>query len=95
MMTIMSMPRTRKELSHERIVKVARSMAPVLIHGESGTGKELAARALHANSHRADKAWVAVNCSAIPENLLEAGFDGEPQGQFADFRPELPMIFRW
>ncbi|HEY8358039.1 MAG TPA: response regulator, partial [Ramlibacter sp.] len=48
----------------ERIEKVARSMAPVLVRGESGTGKELAARAIHACSHRADAAFVAVNCSA-------------------------------
>ena len=55
----------------DRIVKVARSMAPVLIRGESGTGKELVASALHATSHRAGGPWVAVNCSAIPESLLE------------------------
>ncbi|MBS0403600.1 MAG: sigma-54-dependent Fis family transcriptional regulator, partial [Proteobacteria bacterium] len=56
----------------QRIAKVARSMAPVLIHGESGTGKELVARALHASSQRAGGPLVAVNCGAIPENLLEA-----------------------
>lgn len=66
----------------ERIVKVARSMAPVLISGESGTGKELAARAIHANSHRWQGALVAVNCSAIPENLLEAEFFGAKKGAY-------------
>lgn len=66
----------------ERIAKVARSMAPVLIRGESGTGKELAARALHANSHRAQGPWVAVNCSAIPEALLEAEFFGAKKGAY-------------
>lgn len=66
----------------ERIVKVARSMAPVLIRGESGSGKELVARALHANSHRCAGALVAVNCSAIPENLLEAEFFGALQGAY-------------
>jgi two-component system response regulator PilR (NtrC family) len=66
----------------ERIVKVARSMAPVHIWGESGTGKELVATALHANSHRASGAWVAVNCSAIPENLLEAEFFGAKKGSY-------------
>ena len=60
----------------ERIGKVARSMAPVLVRGESGTGKGAAARALHTCSHRADGPFVAVNCSAIPENLLEAEFFG-------------------
>lgn len=66
----------------DRIAKVARSMAPVLVRGESGTGKELAARALHANSHRADGPLVAVNCSAIPESLLEAEFFGAKKGAF-------------
>ncbi len=66
----------------ERIAKVARSMAPVLVHGESGTGKELAALALHANSHRAAGPLVAVNCSAIPESLLEAEFFGARKGSY-------------
>ena len=66
----------------ERIVKVARSMAPVLVLGESGTGKELVASALHANSHRCSGPWVAVNCSAIPENLLEAEFFGAKKGSY-------------
>ena len=66
----------------ERIAKVARSMAPVMVTGESGTGKELVACALHANSHRAGHALVAVNCSAIPENLLEAEFFGAKKGAY-------------
>ena len=66
----------------ERIVKVSRSMAPVLIQGESGTGKELVACALHATSHRAAGPWVAVNCSAIPENLLETEFFGAKKGAY-------------
>ena len=65
-----------------RIAKVARSMAPVLVRGESGTGKELAARALHACSHRAEGPFVAVNCSAIPESLLEAEFFGARKGSY-------------
>ena len=66
----------------ERISKVARSMAPVLIQGESGTGKELVAGALHTNSHRAVGPFTAVNCSAIPENLLEAEFFGAKKGAY-------------
>ena len=70
------------QMVRERIVKVARSMAPVLVRGESGTGKELVANALHANSHRAHGPWIAVNCGAIPENLLEAEFFGAKKGAY-------------
>ncbi len=66
----------------QRIGRVARSMAPVLIRGESGTGKELVARAVHANSHRAAGPLVAVNCGAIPEALLEAEFFGACKGSY-------------
>lgn len=66
----------------QRIAKVARGMAPVLVHGESGTGKELVARALHACSQRAHGPMVAVNCGAIPENLLEAEFFGARKGSY-------------
>jgi two-component system, NtrC family, response regulator PilR len=65
-----------------RIVKVAGSMAPVLIRGDSGTGKELVARAVHGCSHRWASPFVAVNCSAIPENLLEAEFFGARKGAY-------------
>jgi two-component system response regulator PilR (NtrC family) len=70
------------KLVRERVTKVARSMAPVMVSGESGTGKELVANALHANSHRASGPWVAVNCGAIPENLLEAEFFGAKKGAY-------------
>jgi len=69
-------------LVKERIAKVARGMAPVLVRGESGTGKELVARAIHACSHRAEGPFVAVNCSAIPEALLEAEFFGARKGSY-------------
>ncbi|MDP3520198.1 MAG: sigma-54 dependent transcriptional regulator [Hydrogenophaga sp.] len=66
----------------QRIERVARSMAPVLVQGESGTGKELVARALHGCSHRAGGPFVAVNCGAIPESLIEAEFFGVRKGAY-------------
>jgi two-component system, NtrC family, response regulator PilR len=66
----------------ERISKVANSMAPVLICGESGTGKELVASALHGSSHRRSGPFVAVNCGAIPENLMESEFFGVRKGAY-------------
>jgi len=66
----------------ERVQRVARSMAPVLVLGESGTGKELVARALHRCSHRAGGPFVAVNCGAIPDTLLEAEFFGVRKGAY-------------
>src|SRR5574344_1079812 len=78
----------------ERIRKVAPSMAPVLITGESGTGKELAARALHACSHRSHGPWVAVNCGAIPEHLLEAEFFGARKGAYTGAHSDRQGFFQ-
>jgi two-component system response regulator PilR (NtrC family) len=64
------------------VAKVARSQAPVHISGESGTGKELVARLIHENGARAENAFVAVNCGAIPGELMESEFFGHKKGSF-------------
>ncbi|MCF5652420.1 response regulator, partial [Pseudomonas syringae] len=62
--------------------RVAKSDSTVLISGESGTGKEVLARFIHQNSPRADKPFIAINCAAIPDNMLEATLFGHEKGSF-------------
>ena len=74
--------------------KVARSMAPVLVQGESGTGKELVARAIHEVSVRSAQPFIAVNCSAIPDHLLEAEFFGYRRGAFTGAQEDREGFFQ-
>jgi two-component system response regulator PilR (NtrC family) len=76
------------------VERVARSMAPVLVHGESGTGKELVARAIHLVSPRGAMPFVAVNCGAIPDTLLEAEFFGYRKGAFTGATEDREGFFQ-
>jgi two-component system response regulator AtoC len=75
------------------IAKIADYKTTVLISGESGTGKELVARALHRRSSRRGGAFVAVNCGAIPENLLESELFGHKKGAFTDANADRRGLF--
>ena len=77
----------------ETIQKVGPTAATVLINGESGTGKEVIARTLHKASPRADKPWVAVNCAALPENLLESEMFGHVKGAFTGAYADKEGLF--
>ncbi|MDD5351155.1 MAG: sigma-54 dependent transcriptional regulator [Chthoniobacteraceae bacterium] len=72
----------RMQQVYNLIAKVADTDSTILIQGESGTGKELVARALHFNSRRQHHPFVAINCSALPENLLESELFGHKKGAF-------------
>lgn len=73
---------TEMQKVYQRIMRVASTNSTVLITGESGTGKELAARAIHENSPRKDKPFVAVDCSSLAETLLESELFGHVKGSF-------------
>jgi len=75
------------------VQKVAPTNTTVLIEGESGTGKEVVARALHELSPRAERAFVAVNCGAIPEQLIESELFGHAKGAFTDARTARRGLF--
>lgn len=78
----------------EQIAKLARSQAPVYISGESGSGKELAARAIHQNSSRASEAFIAVNCGAIPRDLVESELFGHVKGSFSGADSDKQGLFQ-
>jgi two-component system response regulator PilR (NtrC family) len=77
----------------QMIEKLARSQAPVYISGESGSGKELAARLIHLQSSRREAPFVAINCGAIPENLMESEFFGYKKGAFTGANQDKPGLF--
>ena len=78
----------------ERIHKVSRTNAPVWITGESGTGKELVARLIHTNSARSNKAIIAINCGAIPNELVESELFGHLKGSFTGAHQDKEGLFR-
>ena len=78
----------------EQIDKLARTQAPIYISGESGSGKELAARAIHQQSSRSDAPFVAVNCGAIPQDLMESELFGHLKGSFTGADQDKQGLFQ-
>jgi two-component system response regulator PilR (NtrC family) len=77
----------------ETITRVARSQAPVFINGESGTGKELVARLIHNSGSRANGPFIAINCGAIPAELMESEFFGHKKGSFTGANNDKAGLF--
>jgi transcriptional regulator with PAS, ATPase and Fis domain len=77
----------------ELLVRVAESQASVLITGESGTGKEVIARMIHQKGPRADRPFLALNCSAMPEHLIESELFGHLRGSFTDAKADKQGLF--
>jgi len=77
-----------------KINKIARSQAPVYIRGESGSGKELVARLIHKQSARAEAPFIAVNCGAIPYELMESEFFGHKKGSFTGATADKEGLFQ-
>lgn len=77
-----------------KITKLGRSQAPIFISGESGTGKELVARLIHALGPRKEKPFIAVNCGAIPQELMESEFFGHKKGSFTGAVTDKSGLFR-
>lgn len=82
------------ETLRRQIMKLARSQAPVHIHGESGSGKEVVARLIHNNGPRAAGNFVAVNCGAIPHDLMESELFGHLKGSFTGASQDKPGLFQ-
>src|SRR5437667_8654141 len=82
------------EQVRSKIEKLARSQAPIYVTGESGSGKELAARLIHGKGSRRERAFVPVNCGAIPENLMESEFFGYKKGAFTGAEGDRDGFFQ-
>ncbi len=91
--TLLGQSSVMEEL-RERIIKLARSQAPVYINGESGSGKELVAKLIHQQGIRNNKSFVAINCGAIPHELMESEFFGHKKGSFTGAISDKKGLFQ-